>query len=96
MYFVYVLKNEHENWHCIGSTSNLATRVAKHNNGGVKSTKPHRPLRLVYSESFTTNSEARKREGFLKKTAKARDRDIRQDRKWRHRLARSRTHGSHP
>ncbi len=72
MFFLYILRSNKENWHYIGSTSDLNKRIAKHNAGDVKSTKSYRPLKLVYSETFLTNSEARKREIFLKKTAKAR------------------------
>lgn len=72
MYYLYILKSLSRNWHYIGSTSNVSERLAKHNFGGVKSTKPYRPLKLIYQETFTTNKEARKREIFLKRTTKAR------------------------
>ena len=44
-----------------------------HNSGATKSTKPHRPLIVIYSESFSTKTEALKREIFLKKNYKARE-----------------------
>ncbi|MFH0890463.1 MAG: GIY-YIG nuclease family protein [Candidatus Liptonbacteria bacterium] len=72
MYFVYILQSLKNGRYYVGSTDNVEQRVSYHNAGRVKSTKPHRPLKLVYSESFATNREAREREGFLKKTAKAR------------------------
>ncbi len=71
--FLYVLKNKNKNWHYIGVTSNLKKRLEYHNRGKVKSTRPYVPLTLVYSEKFNNNSEARKRENFLKRTARARE-----------------------
>lgn len=73
MYFLYILKSEAKNWHYIGITKNIAKRVAKHNAGGVRSTKPHRPLLLIYQETFPNLISARAREIFLKNTAKARN-----------------------
>ena len=73
MYYVYILKSTVRNWHYIGSTSNIAGRLAKHNGGKVKSTKPYRPLQLAYQEVFATHKEARARESFLKRTARARN-----------------------
>jgi putative endonuclease len=72
MYYVYILKSKTKNRHYIGSTSDIKNRVEKHNAGGVQSTKPFRPWVILGFEKFFTRSEARKREIFLKKTAKAR------------------------
>ena len=72
MYYLYVLKSIGKDWHYIGVTSDIEKRVAEHNSGKVRSTKPHRPLRLVYHETFSNNKEARKKESFLKRTAQAR------------------------
>ncbi|MEK7114276.1 MAG: GIY-YIG nuclease family protein [Patescibacteria group bacterium] len=43
-----------------------------HNNGAVRSTKPFRPWRVGYTEEYSTRTEARRRELFLKRTARAR------------------------
>ncbi len=72
MYFLYILKGKKENWHYIGSTSDITNRIHEHNAGEVRSTKTYRPLTLAYQEEFNSKSEARKRELFLKKTARAR------------------------
>ena len=72
MYYLYILRAEGKDWHYIGSTSNIEKRLIKHNVGDVTSTRPYRPLKLIYTEEFATNTEAKKREFFLKHTAKAR------------------------
>ena len=66
MYQVYILKSETHNFHYIGSTSDMERRLEDHNNGKVTSSRPHSPLRLIYTESYDTNLQARKRELYLK------------------------------
>ena len=72
MYYLYILLGNKENWHYIGITDNLERRLIEHNSGKVKSTKPYRPYKIIYTETFDSKTLARKRELFLKKTAKAR------------------------
>ncbi len=72
MNFLYILKSQVKSWHYIGITTDIANRLAKHNNGDVKSTKPYRPFSVVHTESFSLKSDSRKREIFLKKNARAR------------------------
>jgi len=72
MFTLYVLKSLGYNRHYIGITENIDNRLMKHNNGGVKSTKPYKPWRLVYTKEFADKTEARKREIHLKKNARAR------------------------
>ncbi len=66
MYFIYVLYSNKINKRYIGSTSNISKRLIEHNSGKSKFTKSGIPWKLVYSEKYETNSEARKRELFLK------------------------------
>ena len=66
MFKVYVLWSEKLQKRYIGSTSNVEERIKNHNNGNSKFTKGGIPWKLVYQESFSTVSEARKRELFLK------------------------------
>ncbi len=73
MHYVYILKNE-KGWHYIGMTENVDKRLSFHNLGKVKSTKGHRPFRVVYQEEFPSMELARAREVFLKKNAKERER----------------------
>ena len=50
-----------------GFTVDLAQRVATHNAGkGAKYTKIRRPVELVYQETYSTKSEALKREYEIK------------------------------
>ena len=72
MYFLYILQNKEKNWHYIGITTNITNRISEHDAGEVRSSKSYRPLVLVYRETFPDKTSARKRELFLKKTAKAR------------------------
>ncbi len=50
-----------------GTCVHLAAREARHNEGkGAKYTRSRRPIRMVYSEEFSTLTEARKREAQVK------------------------------
>ena len=55
-----------------GWTNDLTRRVKAHNEGrGAKYTRSHRPVHLVYFESFATNEEALAREAAIKKLTRA-------------------------
>ncbi|WP_242943179.1 GIY-YIG nuclease family protein [Hydrogenoanaerobacterium saccharovorans] len=55
-----------------GWTNDLEKRIKAHNAGkGAKYTKAHLPVELVYSEEYTTKSEAMKREYAIKQLTKA-------------------------
>ncbi|MBX4205296.1 MAG: GIY-YIG nuclease family protein [Candidatus Doudnabacteria bacterium] len=73
MFYVYIIQSEIKNWKYIGVTEDVQHRLSLHNSGATKSTKPHRSLRLIYSESFPNKTSALKRELFLKKNYKARE-----------------------
>lgn len=66
-YFVYILECADKTLY-IGYTNDLEKRIKAHNKlkSGAKYTKGRKPVRLVYSESFKTLSEALKREAKLK------------------------------
>ncbi len=51
----------------IGATDNIVRRLNQHNEGKVKSTKSYKPWRLIYNESYSTLSEARRREIKIKR-----------------------------
>ena len=65
-YYVYFLQSSKNNDLYIGSSGNLKERVAAHNAGKVKSTKPYRPWKLLEHEVYNSRSEAVRRERFLK------------------------------
>ena len=69
VYFAYVLRSVKDGTHYYGSTSDLNKRVREHNSGKARFTKGHRPFEILYSENFTTKSEALKREKFFKSIA---------------------------
>jgi putative endonuclease len=66
-YFVYILLSENSGRYYIGSTSDIAARLARHNAGATPSTKPYRPWKVVYSEIHPNKTEALKRENYIKK-----------------------------
>jgi len=66
MYFVYVLRSLKDGKLYIGMTEDVPSRVKRHLEGKVSSTRHRRPLELVYSESYSSRADARKREKFLK------------------------------
>lgn len=67
-YYVYILECSDKSLY-IGITNNLQKRVDAHNGlgkAGAKYTKARRPVRLVFSERFSSRSEALKNEYKLK------------------------------
>jgi len=66
MNYLYILKSLKDGNHYIGITSNLSERLKYHNNGGVRSTKNRIPFVMIYNEKYSTMSEARQREKYLK------------------------------
>ncbi|MFA6272711.1 MAG: GIY-YIG nuclease family protein [Patescibacteria group bacterium] len=69
MWFTYILLSSKDSRTYTGSTDNLSKRLLEHNNGYVISTKNRRPLKYIYTESFASEIEARKREKYLKSGA---------------------------
>ena len=66
-YYVYVLKSMKNQKRYVGSTGlSPEQRCAQHNVGSNQWTKGNGPFKLAYQENFLTNTEARKRENFLK------------------------------
>ena len=77
----------------VGHTADIAQRVAAHNAGkGARFTALRRPVRLVYSETFNSESSAIAREGQLKKWSRVKKQAlISDDKASLHALARCRT-----
>lgn len=65
MYYVYAPKCK-DNSVYVGYSKDLKSRIARHRNGKVKSTKSKLPVRLVYYEAYSSQQDARKREVLLK------------------------------
>ena len=64
-YYVYLL-HLHNGTIYTGFTRNLKQRLENHKNGHVRSTKAYRPIKLVHYEAYTIQSDAERRERFLK------------------------------
>lgn len=75
-YYAYMLKCADDTFYS-GYTTNLTHRTAVHNRGaGAKYTRARLPVVLVYYESFSTKSEALKREAALKKLTHSQKRQL--------------------
>jgi putative endonuclease len=68
MFFVYAIQSTIHSYIYIGLTENVETRVAQHNSGRVKSTKPYRPFKLIYAEIAKDRLNAREIEKKAKDT----------------------------
>ena len=67
MHYVYVLKSLKNQKRYVGSTKlTPEDRLKQHNNGSNIWAKHNGPFQLVYQEQYSTKTEARKRELFLK------------------------------
>jgi putative endonuclease len=65
-YFVYALSSCQKNYIYVGLTNNLTRRLAEHNNGFNKTTKPYAPFIIIYQEELPDRVQARIREKYLK------------------------------
>jgi putative endonuclease len=66
MFYVYILYSSSADKYYVGQTENLEDRLFRHKNSGSVYTKFVKDWKLVYSESFSTRSEALKRETEIK------------------------------
>ena len=66
MNYTYVLQSEKDGRWYTGQTADLRDRLRQHLRGEVISTRPRRPLRLVYYEACLTQADAIRRERYLK------------------------------
>ena len=68
MFYAYILESIKTGELYIGSTKDIKRRLEEHNNGLNFSTKPYRPWKCIYYEACIEESDARRREGYLKTT----------------------------
>jgi putative endonuclease len=66
VYYLYILESEKDGNLYTGISADVRRRLAEHNGGRVRSTKPRRPFRLLYTETFSSRSEAFVRETYFK------------------------------
>lgn len=69
MFFVYVLLSLKDKKFYIGFSKDVKKRLEDHNAGRNTSTKPRRPLELIYYEAHLSKEDALRRESYFK-TAK--------------------------
>ena len=70
MFYVYILRSLKDRNLYFGFTENLKRRPEEHNSGKNISTKPRRPLELVYFEGYKAKQDAEYREKMLKLQAR--------------------------
>ena len=68
MFYVYILLNDAETKTYTGVSDGVEKRLAEHNAGRVKSSRPYRPYKIVHVEQFETLKEAWQKEKFYKST----------------------------
>ena len=66
MYYTYVLQSIKDKGLYAGFTKNLNLRFEQHNKGLVESTKDRTPLKLIYYEAWLNQSDATRREKYMK------------------------------
>ena len=67
-FYVYVLESQKDNQKYIGYTNNLKRRIKEHMDGKSFATKFRLPFKLIYFEGSLNQSDAKRREGYLKTT----------------------------
>ena len=66
MYVTYILYSENIDGYYVGSTSNLADRLKRHNGGRSTYTKRGIPWIIVYQKEYSSKSEAYQAELYIK------------------------------
>jgi predicted GIY-YIG superfamily endonuclease len=66
MFNLYILKSINFGNYYIGVANDIENRLKQHNSGLVRSTKHKRPWIIIHKELFQNQSEARKKERYLK------------------------------
>ena len=67
-HYVYVLQSIKDGGLYIGYTKDLVTRIKQHNAKKSLSTKSRTPFTCIYTELCRDESDAKRREGYLKTT----------------------------
>ena len=66
---VYIIFSTKHRRSYVGISEDVDRRLAEHNRGSVKSTRPYVPWILIYTETLDSVPEARIREKYLKSAA---------------------------
>jgi len=65
-YYVYILESQSTGEYYTGYPKDIKVRLAKHNFGHNKATKNGQPLKIVYTESYSSRYAAMQRENELR------------------------------
>lgn len=68
--FVYLIQSKKDGGFYTGISKDVNSRLSKHNNGGVKSTRNQGPWKLCYQKEYDNYAKARKHEKWLKKKSR--------------------------
>lgn len=68
MFYVYVIQSKVKGRLYVGKTADLKRRLAEHNAGQNTSTKAYMPWDLIFYEAYIKQSDATRREKYLKTT----------------------------
>ena len=68
MFYVYILQSRKNKELYIGYTADLKRRILEHNQGLNFSTKRYIPWEIIYYEACKEESDAKRREKYLKTT----------------------------
>ncbi|MEK7589183.1 MAG: GIY-YIG nuclease family protein [Patescibacteria group bacterium] len=68
MFYTYIIQSEMNGELYTGFTSDLKQRLLEHNRGLNFSTKRYMPWKLIYYEACLEESDAKRREKYLKTT----------------------------
>ena len=66
MYYVYILRSVGHNTRYVGSAEDFEKRLTEHNLGKCRYTSGRRPWQIVFTETYSTRSDAMQREKFFK------------------------------
>ncbi len=66
MFYVYILQSLKDGSYYIGQTNNVSNRLERHNSRRQLATRSKIPWELVYTETFSTRSQAVRREREIK------------------------------
>jgi putative endonuclease len=67
MFYIYCLQSKKVKEELyFGYTNNLKKRITEHNKGQTKSSKRYKPWKLIYYEACLSESDAKRREKYLK------------------------------
>jgi putative endonuclease len=66
MYTVYILQSLKDKKTYVGYSGDFERRFKEHNSGRVRATKYRRPLKVLFTEEFENESDAKKRELYWK------------------------------